>query len=86
MMMDEERAKELGQDLQSTLHVGKDGITEGIIEELDKQLEKNELIKVQVLRNNPVQNMEKIAAELEKRSIGELIEVRGKTVLMHYQD
>ncbi len=86
MMMDEERAKELGQELQSTLHVGKDGITEGIIEELDKQLDKNELVKVQVLRNNPVQDMEKIAEQLQEKSIGELVEVRGKTVLMHYQE
>lgn len=84
--MDEEKAKELGQSLQSTLHVGKNGISEELIEELDKQLDKNELIKVQVLRNNPVQDTEKIAEELQKKSIGESVEVRGKTVLMHYQE
>ncbi len=83
--MDIEKAKKEGQDLKATLHIGKEGITESLIDELDKQMEKRGLVKIQVNRNDPRQNTEETAEELEKLSIGELVEVRGKTVLMFYQ-
>ncbi|MBS3817439.1 MAG: YhbY family RNA-binding protein [Candidatus Thermoplasmatota archaeon] len=84
--MDVEEAKIEGQDLQATLHVGKEGITRSLLNELDNQLEKRGLVKVKVNRNDPTQNVEKTAEELEKSSIGELIEVRGKTVLLLYEE
>ncbi len=84
--MDKEKAKKTGQDLKATLHIGKDGVTGSFLDELDKQLEKRELVKIQVNRNDPLQDVEKTAEKLEKRSIGELIEVRGKTILMLYED
>ncbi|MFP3872739.1 MAG: YhbY family RNA-binding protein [Candidatus Natronoplasma sp.] len=84
--MDVEEAKKAGQDLQATLHIGKDGITGSLIDELDKQLEKRELVKIQVNRNDPKQDVEKTAEELERSSIGDLIEVRGKTILMLYEE
>ncbi len=84
--MDIERAKEKGQELQPTLHIGKKGITESLVEELDNQLENREIVKIKVLRNNPVQDVEEISQELEDRSIGELVETRGKTLLMYYEE
>ncbi|MEF8874540.1 MAG: YhbY family RNA-binding protein [Candidatus Thermoplasmatota archaeon] len=84
--MDKEKAKKMGQDLQPTLHIGKDGVTKSLLNELDKQLEKRELVKIKVNRNDPLQDVEKTAEELETSSIGELIEVRGKTILMLYEE
>ncbi len=80
--MDTEEAKIAGQDLQATLHIGKDGITDSLIEELNKQLDNRELVKVKINRNNPIQDKEDIAEELEKTSQGELVEIRGKTILL----
>ncbi len=84
--MDIEKVKEKGQSLQTTLHVGKNGVTDSLIEELDNQLDNNEIVKIKILRNNPVQDVEEIAKEIKEKSIGELAETRGKTVLMFYED
>ena len=71
----------LGAELKPTMHVGKEGITEGLIGEVRKQIKDHKLIKVRLL---PSSNTDRGAAaqELAERSGTKLVDVRGNTVLL----
>lgn len=46
--------KGLANNLNPSLQIGKDGLTDSILEELEVQLENKELVKISVLENSPV--------------------------------
>ena len=54
-MTEKDARKELMRravDLNPTVHVGKDGLDQGVFEEISTQLKKNRVIKVKVLSNS----------------------------------
>ena len=69
--------------MEASTHVGKNGVTPSIIEELKRQLKDNRLIKVKLLKS-AVEAMprESIAKELAEKTGAELIEVKGNTVVL----
>lgn len=81
--MDEEEAKRLGHDLDANVRIGKKGITTSIVEEIDRQLENDDLVKVKVLRNNPLQDIDETKKILEDLTQGRVIEIRGSTILLY---
>lgn len=70
-----------GTELMATMHVGKGGVSEGVVEELVNQLKANKLVKVKVLASSSEQKRE-MAEELAARSGAVLVEVRGNTILL----
>lgn len=82
MIMDKKEAIAKGQDIDARVRIGKKGITEGIIGEIDRNLDDEEIVKIKILRNSPAQDIDDIADILEERTIGEVAETRGKTILM----
>lgn len=66
-----------------TVHVGKDGATSQIINEISKQLDTREMIKVKILKTalkgDVAQN---IATRIAEQTDSHLIEVRGHTFLL----
>lgn len=84
--MDTKRILELrGQaaKIEALTHVGKNGITDSLIEELKRQMKDNKLIKVKLLKS-AVEAMprEELAKELAEKTKSELIEVKGNTVVL----
>jgi len=84
--MDTKRILELrGQAarLEATTHVGKNGVTPSLIEEIKRQLKDNKLVKVKLLKS-AVEAMprEEIAGALARQTGAELIEVKGNTVVL----
>jgi len=71
----------MGSEMDPTVHVGKEGLTDGIVEELKAQIKRKKLVKVRVL---PAADMDKdeVAEELAERSGAQVVETRGFTVLM----
>ena len=71
----------MGSELDPTVHVGKEGVTEGIVEELKAQIKRKKLVKVRVL---PAADMDKdkVAEELATRAGAKCVETRGFTVLL----
>ena len=69
------------QSLQCTVHIGKEGMTERVIEEIERQLKKNKIVKIKLLSSLEMdrRNAARMLAE-ETRST--LIEVRGFTVVL----
>ena len=84
--MDKKRLLELrGQaaKIEALTHVGKNGVTPSLIEELKRQMKDNKLIKVKLLKS-AVEAMprEELAKELAEQTRSELIEVKGNTVVL----
>jgi len=71
----------MAQKLRPTLHIGKDGVSESVLEELGRQLKAAKLVKVRVLGSLEGDRRE-VAAEIARRSSSTLIDVRGSTIVL----
>lgn len=82
--MNKAKKKELigkGSELEPTVHIGKEGLTDGVVEEVRAQVKRARLVKVRVLPNADL-TMDEVAAELAERSGTAVVDVRGFTVLL----
>ena len=74
--------RRLGQRLAPTLHVGRDGVTAGVVEQAETQLGAHELIKIRMTESTPVSRHE-TADELAARTQAEVVQVLGRTALLY---
>jgi RNA-binding protein len=67
-----------------TIHVGKEGATSKIINEVNRQLEQHEVAKAKILQT-ALKNMEakEIATKIANQTDSTLIEVRGHTFILY---
>lgn len=82
--MDKKRIQELrgkAQSLTATVHVGKEGTTASVADEIRKQLEKNKLVKVRLLQSFEG-DRDDAGKRLADASGATLVEVRGRTVVL----
>lgn len=70
-----------GQDIYPTVAVGKNGVTDRVIDEIVKQIGKKRTIKVKLHGESKTMRSE-IARELAERSGTRLVELRGFTVIL----
>lgn len=80
------RLKTEGQGIDATVHVGKEGLTDGVVAELDSQLRRHHLVKVRIQRSavggdRTVKDAQ--AEDIAQRLGAELVERRGHTVLLY---
>lgn len=68
--------------LQPLVHIGKSGLTESVITQIEEALEAKELIKVTILQNCD-QDKNEIAAKLEEQVGIEVIQVIGKIIVLY---
>jgi RNA-binding protein len=67
-----------------TIWMGKKGITQEVIEEVSKQLDQNEVVKVRMLKSALQTGKRDTLAHLTAEKTGaELIEVRGNTFIIY---
>ncbi len=87
--MDRDLKKRLraeGQRLDATVHVGKDGIDEGLLAEIDSQLKRNHLVKVRIQRGavgGDRDGERDLADVLATALSADLVERRGHTALIY---
>ncbi len=84
--MDRDEIRNIGMDIKAIVRIGKKGINESMVDEINRLLEDKEIIKIKVLRNNPIQDIDETSQILEEKTIGEVVETRGKTILMYYEE
>lgn len=79
--LQEKRAQ--AQALPVTVTVGKHGVTDATLEELDRHLRKDKLVKVRLLRTATEggSTMQDQATELATRTRSTLVETRGGTAV-----
>ncbi len=73
--------KRVGHGLRPTVHVGKEGVTDTLIEEIAKQVKARKVVKVRLLPSVE-EDRKQVAEDLAKRSNSVMIEVVGHTVLL----
>jgi RNA-binding protein len=80
------RLRAEGQRIDATIHVGKSGVSTGIVDELEAQLKRNHLVKVRIQRGAAGGDK---AGEVEMAQVladalgAEIVERRGHTVLLY---
>lgn len=73
-----------GQSLEASFQIGKSGLTEGVVKELQTRLEREPLVKIKILKGAREDGDTKtVAEELAKLARVRLIEVRGFTALYY---
>lgn len=83
-MTEKEAKKELmrrAKDLSATIHVGKDGLTEGVINEIGMQLKNARLIKIKVL-DSADGSASDTAATIAEATDSVAVDVRGSVVVL----
>ncbi len=71
-----------GHHLTPTVHVGKDGLTDALVQALDQALLDHELVKVRIGQNALIERGE-AADELAQRTGSSVAQVLGNTVLLY---
>jgi RNA-binding protein len=78
------RLRAEANQLSPILNIGKNGITDTLVEELNKQIKANRLVKVRVLKSaEEGKDLKAIAEEIAAATRSTLIEVRGRTVVLY---
>ncbi len=83
-MTEKDARKELmrrANELSPTVHVGKEGLSESLEEEIMRQLKKNRLIKVKVLSNSE-DGAKETAAAIEESTGSVAVDVRGGVIVL----
>ncbi|HNX48310.1 MAG TPA: YhbY family RNA-binding protein [Methanomassiliicoccales archaeon] len=73
--------KRVGHGLRPTVHVGKEGVTDTLIEEIAQQVKNRKVVKVRLLPSVE-EDRKQVGEDLAARSKTVLIEVVGHTVLL----
>lgn len=84
MMTSSIRAKLRGiaMNIQPSTQIGKNGISDTLIKQIDEQLESRELIKISVLKNADISARD-IAEELEEATSSEVVQVLGSKITLY---
>lgn len=73
--------RKLGQKLDPVVRIGKDGLTENVIQSLNDALNTRELVKVKILQNSD-EDTKEAARKIAETISGELIFILGRTILI----
>ena len=83
-MTEKEAKKEImrrAKDMNATLHVGKEGLKEGVFEELRTQIKAHRIVKIKVLPNSESETAE-IAASLSSATDSVIVDIRGNVLIL----
>lgn len=70
-----------------TVCVGKSGASKDVLEEIEKQLKKQEMVKVRILKTALAhEEAKQIAIKIAERTEAVLVEVRGHTFMFYKSD
>lgn len=72
----------LGHHLKPVVMIGKDEVTDSLLEAVEEALEKHELIKVKVQEGCPLDRKD-VAKILSKKTRAGVAQVLGKTILLY---
>jgi RNA-binding protein len=70
--------------IKPILNIGKNGITDAVVEEIKKQVKAYRLVKIKMLKTTPEgEDVKEAAQKLAEVTGTTLIEVRGSTVVLY---
>ncbi len=66
------------------VQIGKQGVTDGVIDAIDSYLERKQTVKVRVLKTGlKERDMRDISREIVEKTGSDLVEIRGHTLVLH---
>ena len=69
---------------KATVRIGKGGVSQQILDEIDRRLEKNEIVKVKILKSALTgKKAKELALEVAEKTEASLVEVRGHTFILY---
>lgn len=74
--------KSMANTMDVTLQIGKNGVTESLIKQVDEDLENRELIKINVL-NNSMLDVDQVARELTEETDAEFVQSIGNKIVIY---
>ena len=74
--------KSLAHNIEPIFQVGKGGVTENVIKQVDDALEARELIKLTVL-NNSVATSREVLEEIASKTNAEAVQAIGKKIVLY---
>lgn len=74
--------RSLAMKIDPTLNIGKGGYSPEIVDELDRILEKRELVKVQLLQNC-VEDIKEMSTVLSDRTHSEVVQIIGRKIVFY---
>lgn len=74
--------KSIANTLNPMIQIGKGGVGEGVINQIDRSLEDHELIKITVLKNSPVEAKE-IVDEILEATGAEFVQQIGNKLTIY---
>lgn len=74
--------KKESHHLNPIFQVGKNGVTDNFIEQIDDVLEKRELIKISVLQNC-LEDKDDIAEEISRNTDSNIVSIIGNTIIIY---
>jgi RNA-binding protein len=83
------KMKELKQrsvEKEPTVWIGKSGVTDALLGQIDRQLDANEIVKVKVHRTSPEDaEIAELADKIAEEMTSEIVDVRGRTFTIYRQ-
>lgn len=74
--------KAMAHDLKPVVIIGKDGISENVIESTLISLDAHQLIKIRVLNTSPVTVLE-IAYDLSSKTKADIVQIIGRMIVLY---
>ncbi|MEM2136528.1 MAG: YhbY family RNA-binding protein [Candidatus Methanomethylicia archaeon] len=68
------------------INIGKYGLTENLLKELDRQLDEHEFIKIKILKTASIiyeRDKGDVASQLASILNAEIIDIRGRTIVLY---
>lgn len=76
------KLRSIAMNLRPIFQVGKEGISNNLIEGLDKALEAHELIKISVLKNCDL-NINEVAFDVASKTNSEIVQIIGRNIVFY---
>jgi RNA-binding protein len=78
--------KQRSVEKQPTVWIGKSGVTNAVMGQIDRQLDANEMIKVKVHKTSPEDaEVAELADKIAEETTSEIVDVRGRTFTIYRQ-
>lgn len=75
--------KKIGNELKPQFNIGKSGITETLLDTIDKYIEAHEIVKIKVLSAVNKEQVAKLATEIADELDVEILEKKGFTFILY---
>jgi RNA-binding protein len=78
--------KQQSAEKEPTVWIGKSGVTDALVGQVDRQLDSNEVVKVKVHKTSPEEaEIAELAEKIAEETASEIVDVRGRTFTVYRQ-